>query len=88
MTKSIHDYTEQEALNSGLDAYVFGAASREGVRAIHSNVTRSFKCTFDGGTRVILAFAAGLTYPYRIKSVSTAAGSAISSTSNLVLAIK
>lgn len=82
------EYSTQEAVNSGVNPQYFGAASLQGVRAVHSNVDRSFMCTFDDGTQVRLAFLAGLCYAYRIRSIASSGATAISSGSRLVVAIR
>ncbi len=82
------NYSTQEAVNPGCHPEAFGAASLYGVRGVHSNVSRSFKCTFYNGTQVKLAFLAGVLYPYAIRSIVTSGASTLSSTSNLLVAIR
>jgi hypothetical protein len=82
------NYSVQQAVNPGNTPEAYGAASLYGVRGVHSNVDNSFKCTFYNGTQVKLAFLTGITYPYAIRSMSASTGSAISSTSAYVIAIR
>ena len=82
------NYSVQEAVNPGCAPQAYGAASLYGVRAIHSNVDRAFKCTFYDGTTVKLKLLAGLVYPYAVRNVALSNASAISSASVLVLAIR
>lgn len=82
------DMSTQNAVAPGLDAFSFGASSHTGARAVHSNVERKFKCRFASGAEVIVAFASGAVYDYRILRVMASNGSAISSVSNLVIGIR
>ena len=86
--KSYTDYPIQNSVAPGQPVTAFGASLRSECRAVHSNVTRSFKCTTTNGTRVVLAFVAGMNYLYRLTGISTTAGSAISSISSLVIPIR
>lgn len=86
--KNYTDYSEQHSAAPGLPITAFGASLLPTeCRAVHSNVTRSFKCTTATGTRVVLLFAEGQNYLYRLTGISAASGTAISSVSSLVIPI-
>ena len=83
-----NDNSTQQNTAQGYGAFYFGAtAATLNARAVHSNVDRSFKCRFDDGSEVIVAFLAGGLYPYRIRHIMTASGTSISSASRLVVGI-
>lgn len=82
------DFTEQEAVNAGMPVTAFGGTLlTRRVRGVHSNVTRSFRCTTANGTRVVIAMNVGTLYPYRLIGISGINGAAISSASALVIPI-
>ena len=86
--KNYTDYSEQNSVAPGLPITAFGASLLPTeCRAVHSNVTRSFKCTTATGTRVVLLFAEGQNYLYRLTGISTVNGSAIAAASALIIPI-
>lgn len=86
--KNYTDYSEQNSVAPGLPITAFGASLLPvECRAVHSNVTRSFKSTTATGTRVVLLFAEGQNYLYRLTGISTVNGSAIAAASALIIPI-
>ena len=86
--KNYTDYSEQNSVAPGLPISAFGDSLLPvECRAVHANGTRSFKCTAAAKTRVVLLFAEGQNYLYRLTGISTVNGSAIAAASALIIPI-